>query len=1001
MGLFQKTILRQYLNAVGKGEIQDAFAKFEAHFLNKKVQKELLKIKEEQYQEGFLRALFVDIFGYVLPAHPTLEANLIPELKNPKNNQKVDAGIIKGDITLGVIELKSPKTVDLNTVVGQAFGYMTQHAGCKYVIISNFRHLRFYVENQTEFEEFDLFTLEFERFTSLYVILKAENLLKDLPTEMRQRSILHRQEITMKFYNDFKQFKDMLFYDLVGLNKKIAPLVLFEKAQRIADKIVFMCFAQDRVLLPANYLYLILEECTRAKQEGEDKPLYQLFVKHFGFINKGFKSEKYDIFGYNGGLFAPDAIADKLQITDTIFSNYALNLCKYDFETDIDVNVLGHIFEHSLKETDAMQQLLASHTQGTPLPTQNKRKLDGIFYTPLYITNYIIGETLGKLCAEKQTELDWENLTVGKVQSYRNWLLTVTVLDPACGSGAFLNQVLNFFIEEHKRIDALESYLTQTRIESDIRHKILENNIFGVDINAESVAITKLSLWLRIAEGKRKLNDLSNNIKRGNSLIDDASIDALAFDWVKEFPKVMKKGGFTLVVGNPPYVDIKTIEKSFVDFFFKHYETAENRINLYSIFIERGLSLLSNKGILSFIVPNSLLVNSSYLKIRLKLLQGIEQIVKLPSDVFEEANVETITFKYRKGVNFTEAKALVFPAHAKIDKVEANEQTQWKIFKKVNWNGKFTTFNIYANDEKQSVIKKCFNNTVSLGDIAYFSLGITPYDKYKGHSEDTIKNRAFHAPKALDNTYKPLIAGEHILRYHISEQIEEYIKYGDWLGAKREEKFFTEPRIVVRQILSGKPPRIYAGYTDKPLYFTQIGFSILPKDTTFHVKYLLAIINSYLLNFIHKYKFTDVEKDIFNKILIENCKNLPIKEITLKEQRVFIDRVDKILAYHAQLHKDRQGLLGTLEGNFGMKEFSRKLENWYELDWNGFFKELEKHKIKIPLKQQKEWKAFFEDEKTNAQKSLNAIQTLENEIDVFVYALYDLSPEEVKIVENE
>lgn len=537
MGLFQKTILRQYALLQSEADIQEAFALYEAHFHNPQTRAALLTMKEEQLQESFLGILFGDILGYKMPVRSKEKPTLITEYKNPHNNKKVDGAIIhpQNNEVIAVIELKSAKTVDLDKVVSQAFDYRNSHNDCKYVIISNFRKLRLYIQSTSTFEEYDLFELDYEHFRNFYIVLKEGSLLKDLPAEMKERSIIHRQQITLEFYNHYKQFKDILFYDLTGLNKKLPPLLLFEKAQRIADKIVFICFAQDRVLLPANYLNLIVGEHERYKQEGEPKSLYNILVKHFGFINKGFKSDKYDIFGYNGGLFEPDAVADDLEITDTVFSNYALNLAKYDFETDIDVNVLGHIFEHSLKESDAMQAQLASQTQGKPIKKDTKRKLDGIFYTPIYITDYIIQETLGKLCAEKQAELDWENATIDQVQAYRTWLLGVTVLDPACGSGAFLNQVLNFFIQEHQKIDELESYLTGKRVYSDYRHKILENNIFGTDINAESVAITKLSLWLRIAEGKRKLNDLSNNIKRGNSLIDDASIDDLAFDWAKEF----------------------------------------------------------------------------------------------------------------------------------------------------------------------------------------------------------------------------------------------------------------------------------------------------------------------------------------------------------------------------------------------------------------------------------------------------------------------------------
>ncbi|TAG84924.1 MAG: restriction endonuclease subunit M, partial [Bacteroidetes bacterium] len=381
------------------------------------------------------------------------------------------------------------------------------------------------------------------------------------------------------------------------------------------------------------------------------------------------------------------------------------------------------------------------------------------------------------------------------------------------------------------------------------------------------------------------------------------NIDEKAFVWKKEFSMPFQKGGFDLIVGNPPYVDIKMIKNHFVKYYFKTYETATNRINLYAIFIEKVLSLLSNKGILSFIIPNSILVNSSYLKIREKLYQGIEKIIKLPDNIFESAKVETIIFKYFHNKQIDFAKALIFPHATKIEKIVETEKIKFKTFDKKNWNGKFLAFNIYADNEKQSIIRKCFENSESLENYVDFSLGITPYDKYKGHSDELIKNREFHTTNQKNKDYKPCISGQNITRFFISENISEYIKYGDWLGAKREERFFTEPRIIVRQILSGKPPRIYAGFTNKPLYFTQIGFSILTKNNDLNIKYILALFNSKLLNFIHKYKFTDVEKEIFSKILIENARILPIKKISLASQQIFIDKVNEILELQPKLYK--------------------------------------------------------------------------------------------------
>jgi hypothetical protein len=382
------------------------------------------------------------------------------------------------------------------------------------------------------------------------------------------------------------------------------------------------------------------------------------------------------------------------------------------------------------------------------------------------------------------------------------------------------------------------------------------------------------------------------------------------------------------------------------------------------------------------------------------LYQGISQIIKLPDNVFKDANVETIIFKYTHNQIFATVQALVFPNNQKIDKVEESEGFQFQTFNKKNWNGKFLTFNIYADDKIQNIIRKCFENSESLEKYVDFSLGITPYDKYKGHSEQTIKNREFHAEKQLDDTYKPLIAGENITRFLIGDTVNEYIRYGDWLGAKREERFFTEPRIIIRQILSGKPPRIYAGYTDKPLYFTQIGFSILPKNEEIDLKFLLALINSKLMSFVHKYKFTDIEKEVFGKILIENCRNLPIKIAPNELQSSLINLVNILIAQTQKLENIKNEFSDYLKAKFKIERLRQKLDNYFLIESAIFLEEIKKSKISLTMSAEKELLNFFKEEKQNALSVYDFIQKLEKQLDSLVYKLYDLTEEEIKIVEN-
>jgi len=382
------------------------------------------------------------------------------------------------------------------------------------------------------------------------------------------------------------------------------------------------------------------------------------------------------------------------------------------------------------------------------------------------------------------------------------------------------------------------------------------------------------------------INSLNTKIKELNLKIENLSKELKPANY-------SDLGVFDIVIGNPPYVDIKALPKNDVKEYFKLFQTTENRINLYSIFVEKGINLLKPDGKLTFIMPNSILINESYKKIRKFIVDGVEKIIKLPDSVFEAATVETIILISGKNINDKNIKGVYFSKNDKMDfgKLIFNN------FQREDWKkDKDSRFNIFSNNNILKILMKIENSNKYLEDFILTSLGITPYDKYKGHSPDLIKKREFHSKIKISELYVPLISGKNIQRFYISDEIEEYLNYGHWLGAPRDKKFFENSKIIIRQIVGGNELRIIGGYSEKPNYFTQIGFSIIPKENCIlSLKYILCILNSKLMSFYHKHKFLDIEKVVFQKILIANCKKFPIPEISEKEQKPFIELVDKIL----------------------------------------------------------------------------------------------------------
>ena len=995
--------------------------------------------KEEEFQGEFLYDIFTTVLRAVNKSDGEKEWNLERETKTKMDGQKAD-GVLgffdvngKEDVR-AVIELKGAKVSldvrqkrvgDTRSPVEQAFGYAPKYgSSCQWVIVSNYKEIRLYRQN--EMNEYQVFflenlkdDLEFKKFIyvlSFYSLVGTEN-KKAKTMELSEEYQKNQAEIEKKFYNEYKNIRMHIFENMRKNNPQMNEHILIEKVQKLLDRFLFICFCEDKGLLPHNSYDKIV-------QRGEAiDDIFESFKMLCNWINIG--NMKNGINKFNGGLFKNDDILDSLYVDNEVFEEMK-KISEYDFDSELNENILGHIFEQSISDIEELKKSVSGEEFDSK---KSKRKKDGIFYTPKYITKYIVENSIKNWLDDKKKELgedelleltekDFEISYASKKSDkriysenlkkhidfwtkYREAVKNIKIVDPACGSGAFLITTFEYLLNYNNYLDDKIFDLTGVKdLFSDTTKEILQNNIFGVDLNKESVEITKLSLWLKTADGNKTLATLEDNIKCGNSLIDDPEIAGeMAFNWEKEFPEIFENGGFDIVVGNPPYVDIKSLNPVEVKYYFKRFLTTENRVNLYSIFIEKGIEILSKNGILSFINPNSMLVNDSYAKLRDLIFSKITHIVKLPDNIFEEAKVETIIFEIKNSENkINVVNVIKYNKSEKITSIDENKAI--KIYKS-DWNTKEKHFNIYISKREKEILNKIENESLKLENIADFTLGITPYDKYRGHDEDTIKKRLFHSDTKIDSTYKPLITGENIQRYFIDNKIKEYIKYGEWLGAKREERFFNEPRILIRQIISGKPPRVYAGYTEESLYFTQIGFGIISKNKSISNKYILVILNSLLINFYHKYMYLDLEKDLFQKILIANCKTLPIKEISLEAQQPFIEKADKMLSLNKELQEKVSSFQRLLTRKFELEKLSTKLQDWYLLEFSEFIKELKKSKIKLSLKEEIEWEEIFIEKKEEVEKVKNEIEITDKEIDGMVYELYGLSEEEIKIIEGE
>lgn len=996
MAIFQKSVINNHLLQLDKNKIDEAFKKFKENYSQTKIS-EIKKLKEEEYQDGFLRDIFVDLFAYTLK--PADNYDLAREFKNKTDGKKADGAILKNDNAIAIIELKSTKTKDLTSITQQAFNYKNNQPECKYVITSNFQKLRFYIDYANEYEEFDLFNLQKEDFSLLYLLLHKDSIFTDLPLKLKTETKFHEENISDKLYKDYSAFKRKIYENLVKNNPQYDKLTLFKKSQKFLDRLLFVFFAEDTGLVPPNAISKIVEQWQLFIDNDEYFSLYSRFVKFFGHLDKGHKYKTYNLPAYNGGLFAPDEILDNITIDDEILKDDTLYLSSYDYSTEVDVNILGHIFEHSLNEIEEITAEIKGTAQDK---SKSKRKKDGVFYTPKYITQYIVENTIGKLCIEKRQELGISEIEFdnsfktqsgkysakGKklfdtLQAYKDWLFNLKIIDPACGSGAFLNQALNFLIEEHKQIDDIIAELTgETMRLFDTDKAILENNLYGVDINEESVEIAKLSLWLRTAQKDRKLSNLNSNIKCGNSLIDDLEVAGdKAFDWNVEFKEIMDNGGFDVVVGNPPYVPTEYIPANDKVFLEKRYKSAFGRINLYPVFYEKGIEVLNNRGLLGYITPYTILKNQYYIEARKYILKktSLINIIDFKGiTVFEDAAVDSIIILLKKEQNINNTYSQIFDIKDfinndfKILEIKQDEilnTEDFSLFKSPN----------------EDLIGRISKNTIPLKQIVNFNQGII-----------TGSNKKFITEVQNEQT-KKVITGSDFNRYSLSNS-NQYIVYDiERLHRPRKKEIFeVDKKILLRQ--TGAYP-ICSIDLEKHYTLDTVHNGIIINEE-FNIKFLISLLNSKLIRFLYENQINETGK-VFAQVKIIYVNPLPIKEISLEAQQPFIEKANLMLSLNKELQKEKDNFLNTLKEEKGIEKITKKLDAFYDFEYDILKKELTKQKVKFALgNENNEWREYFNTSKQKINNIQNQINQTDKEIDKMVYELYELTAEEIEIVEG-
>ncbi len=991
MPIFQKSVVNKYLKGLDENIVNQAYTTYNNYFKDHFRLSNIMQLKEENYQEGFLRELFVDVLGYTI--NPNKNFNLTTEYKNQTDSKKADGAIIKEKQAIGVIELKSTKMLDLKYITNQAFNYKHNQPNCRYVITSNFHFLRLYIDNSIQYEEFNLFHLDFESFKCFYLFLSKESIFNNIPISLKEETKFHEESISTRFYRDYKQFKEKIFENLVKNNKQYDKIILLKKTQKLLDRVLFIAFAEDKGLIPPNALSRTIDKWKNLIREGDSFTLYARYQLFFNHLNAGFIVMDWGtIPAYNGGLYAFDDILDNkaLIIDNKILQEGVLSIAKYDFNTEIDVNILGHIFEHSLNELD---EIIASSLGKETDKKQTKRKKDGVFYTPDYITKYIVENTIGEYCERKKIELDLTTLQelsnlkdkkgkltkkgkeyFDKIQAYKNWLYDLKILDPACGSGAFLIAALDFLISEHKQTDDLMYQISGEAMKLfDTDKTILEKNIYGVDINEESVEIAKLSLWLHTAKKERKLSNLSGNIKCGNSLIDNKKIaKEKAFVWQNEFSEIFANGGFDVIIGNPPYgAEMTKQQTDFLDVKYSEFKSITKNSAIY--FIYQANILFKKDGYISFIIPKSICYSNGWNKCAEFLIPKLTKLIDT-GKVFKDVLLEQIIFIYNQQSNQNYYKTGI----CEKGKVVELENINKSIF------SNFKVFIAGNSVPEITIIDKITNNKYKYSDFVTIERGLN-----------------WQAKVQENNGNIPVYRGAQLDRYFLNKA-SDFVDLSKF--NKNEYSYQINPKILnqlaIAHVLNPYPHFYLQAFcdTENRLVFETISCTF-PKYNEIDIYFLLAFNNSKLFAWI-LYKFiysnairsTRFDKKYVGRIPVPDLLAIDVKEISEKSRLITI--------YSQKINEKQNEFIQILLSNFKNIKINNKLRAFYNFEFNTLLEELKKQKVEIELKKQREWINFFNEYKLE----INEIQRLKSEtdkdLDFHIYQLYNLTPEEIQIIEN-
>lgn len=972
------------------------------------------------------------------------------------------------DAVLAPFELKGARTKDLDAImpgrhktpIQQAWDYARDIKGAQWVLVCNYMELRLYAISETSlvYQQFNLAELtDPEQYARFILLLHADNLLGGNTTRLLDESLLADKEITAQLYDDYKSLREMLLAGLISENPAMAAPDLIAPGQKLLDRFLFAAFAEDKGLIPNGSI----QRAFKHADPYNPRPIYENFKGLFRAIDQG--SSTLQIPAYNGGLFAADSVLDHLTVPDTLC--FAVNeLAKYDFDSEVSVTVLGHIFEQSIADLEALTTRIETGNIPVPIPIQSRknravsgqRKRQGVVYTPNHITAFIVEHTLGRHINElflrllsdngqlkKDGTIQWKKGRKTEFKFWQTWqqaLKNIKVVDPACGSGAFLVAAFDYLHAEYRRINDKLAELTGQHSLFDLNKEILTNNLYGVDINPESIEISKLSLWLKTAERGKSLTSLDNNLVAGNSLGLMQPAPGESFCWQNAFPEIMAQGGFDVVLGNPPYVrqELFSAQKSWLE---AHYEVYHGVADLYSYFFELGHKLLKPGGRMGYISSSTFFKTGSGESLRRYLSRQVtlEKIVDFGDlQVFE-------------GVT-------TYPAITVLRKVSAPAETSIQILSLAQ-NLPDNLEQYFAQEHGTMQQSRLSEQSWQLEDETlaqlrqklvqgYPTLQEVYGSPYRGVLtglnaafviDGKIRDQLIDEDPRSEELLKPFFEGKDLKKWHAQPRdlwliftrrgvdIERYPAVHNYLGQFRVQ---LEPKPngwCKDKKWSGRKGGPYRWYEiqDTVAYYNEfekpkIFYPEFSVSSKFHIDVLNFYSNNkaffipntddFLLGYLNSSTIWALITGIctfvrggYYELRAIKIETLPIPPATTDQKTSIGDLAQKCQELSEQRY--------TIENNFRRRlpdlcpadreiKLNNKLKNWWQLDFSDLQKQIKNQfKTPIPLAERNDWQDYFEDGKAQITTLNRQIARHETELNKEVYQLFNLTPEEILLLE--